>query len=105
MPASRNESSALGDGLSNRQVTMISIAGIIGAGLFIGSANAIATTGPAILLSYAITGVLVLLVMRMLGEMAVLNPDSGSFSTYATKALGPWAGFTIGWLYWWFWCY
>ena len=103
MPASRNESSALGDGLSNRQVTMISIAGIIGAGLFIGSANAIATTGPAILLSYAITGVLVLLVMRMLGEMAVLNPDSGSFSTYATKALGPWAGFTIGWLYWWFW--
>lgn len=94
---------SLGDGLSNRQVGMISIAGIIGAGLFVGSANAIATAGPAVLLSYAMTGVLVLLVMRMLGEMAVLQPDSGSFSTYAAKAIGPWAGFTIGWLYWWFW--
>lgn len=41
--------------------------------------------------------------MRMLGEMAVLEPDTGSFSTYARKAIGPWAGFTIGWLYWWFW--
>ncbi|WP_147196138.1 amino acid permease [Pantoea sp. MBD-2R] len=95
--------SSLGDGLSSRQVTMISVAGIIGAGLFIGSASAIATAGPAILVSYALTGFLVLLVMRMLGEMAVMHPDSGSFSTYAARALGPWAGFTIGWLYWWFW--
>ena len=82
---------------------MISIAGIIGAGLFIGSSNAIASAGPAILISYAMTGLLVLLVMRMLGEMAVAKPDSGSFSTYAGEAIGPWAGFTIGWLYWWFW--
>ncbi|MEL0637731.1 amino acid permease [Marinomonas sp. TI.3.20] len=66
-------------------------------------ANAISTTRPAILISYALTGLLVLLVMRMLGEMAVSNPDSGSFSTYAARAIGPWAGFTIGWLYWWFW--
>ena len=95
--------STLGDGLSSRQITMISIAGIIGAGLFIGSASAIATAGPAILISYVLTGFLVLLVMRMLGEMAVMQPDSGSFSTYASRALGPWAGFTIGWLYWWFW--
>ncbi|MFK3908759.1 amino acid permease [Pseudomonas monteilii] len=90
-------------GLTGRQVSMISIAGIIGAGLFIGSSNAIATAGPAILISYALTGLLVLLVMRMLGEMAIANPNSGSFSTYASEAIGPWAGFTIGWLYWWFW--
>ncbi|WP_434771377.1 amino acid permease [Pseudomonas entomophila] len=94
---------ALQHGLNARQVSMISIAGIIGAGLFIGSSNAIATAGPAILISYAMTGLLVLLVMRMLGEMAIANPNSGSFSTYASEAIGPWAGFTIGWLYWWFW--
>ncbi|HEN8707498.1 amino acid permease [Pseudomonas putida] len=94
---------SLQHGLTSRQVSMISIAGIIGAGLFIGSSNAIASAGPAILVSYAMTGLLVLLVMRMLGEMAVANPDSGSFSTYAGQAIGPWAGFTIGWLYWWFW--
>ncbi|MFJ4065952.1 amino acid permease [Pseudomonas sp. NPDC089996] len=98
-----NKNAALQHGLTSRQVSMISIAGIIGAGLFIGSSKAIASAGPAILISYAMTGLLVLLVMRMLGEMAVANPNSGSFSTYAAEAIGPWAGFTIGWLYWWFW--
>ncbi|NCI76979.1 amino acid permease [Acinetobacter kanungonis] len=93
----------LGEGLKSRQVTMITIGGIIGAGLFIGSSSAIATAGPAIIISYALTGLLVFLVMRMLGEMAVMQPDTGSFSTYAANAIGPWAGFTIGWLYWWFW--
>lgn len=96
-------SSTLSASLSNRQVTMITIGGMIGAGLFIGSASAIQVAGPAILISYALTGILVFLVMRMLGEMAVLQPDSGSFSTYAASAIGPWAGFSIGWLYWWFW--
>lgn len=98
-----HESSKLSASLSNRQVTMITIGGMIGAGLFIGSASAIQVAGPAILISYALTGILVFLVMRMLGEMAVLQPDSGSFSTYAANAIGPWAGFSIGWLYWWFW--
>lgn len=89
--------------LSSRQVGMITIGGIIGAGLFIASASAINTIGPTILFSYMIVGILVFLVMRMLGEMAVLHPDSGSFSVYAEKTLGHWAGFTTGWLYWWFW--
>ena len=89
--------------LSDRQVSMITIGGIIGAGLFIVSASAINTIGPAVLISYMITGLLCFFVMRMLGEMAILNPNSGSFSTYATKALGHWAGFTVGWLYWWYW--
>lgn len=82
---------------------MLSIAGIIGAGLFIGSGHAITVAGTAVILAYLTAGALVVLVMRMLGEMAVASPDTGSFSTYADKAIGPWAGFTIGWLYWWFW--
>jgi GABA permease len=45
----------------------------------------------------------VVLVMRMLGEMSAANPTSGSFSAHADRALGPWAGFSIGWLYWFFW--
>lgn len=93
----------LGEGLSNRHITMISIGGVIGAGLFVGSSAAIAKAGPAAILAYMITSILVFFVMRMLGEMVVTQPDTGSFSTYARKAIGPWAGFTIGWLYWWFW--
>lgn len=100
---SGNNSNDLAQGLKQRHVTMLSIAGVIGAGLFVGSGHAIAAAGPAVLLAYAAAGTLVVLVMRMLGEMAVASPDTGSFSTYADRAIGRWAGFTIGWLYWWFW--
>jgi len=93
----------LDQGLKPRHITMLSIAGVIGAGLFVGSGHAIAEAGPAVLLAYAAAGTLVVLVMRMLAEMAVASPDTGSFSTYADRAIGHWAGFTIGWLYWWFW--
>ena len=93
----------LGTSLKPRHITMISIAGVIGAGLFVGSKNAIKEAGPAVLISYFLAGTLVVLVMRMLGEMATANPDTGSFSVYSDRALGPWAGFSVGWLYWWFW--
>src|SRR3546814_5709274 len=72
----------------------------IGAGLFLGSGVGIAAAGPAILVSYALAGVIVILVMRMLAEMASARPASGSFSVYAEEALGPWAGFLLGWRYW-----
>ncbi|MEN1968702.1 amino acid permease [Lentibacillus sp. N15] len=89
--------------LTTRHIGMISIAGVIGAGLFIGSGAVIHTTGPAAVISYSFAGLLVVLLMRMLGEMSAAYPTSGSFSTYAREAIGPWAGFTIGWLYWFFW--
>jgi GABA permease len=98
-----NGAGTLGTSLKPRHITMISIAGVIGAGLFVGSANAIKEAGPAVLISYFLAGTLVVLVMRMLGEMATANPDTGSFSVYSDRALGGWAGFSVGWLYWWFW--
>ncbi|MEU0842619.1 amino acid permease [Streptomyces sp. NPDC005962] len=100
--SSHGSGTQLTQGLKSRQITMISIGGVIGAGLFVGSSNAIATAGPAVLISFLAAAALVVLVMQMLGEMAVANPDTGSFSTYADRALGRWAGFSIGWLYWWF---
>jgi L-asparagine transporter-like permease len=95
--------SELSRSLRPRHLTMISIGGIIGAGLFVGSSAAIAATGPAIILSYLLTGVLILLVMRMLGEMAVALPNVRAFTEFARVGLGPWAGFVAGWLYWYFW--
>ncbi|MET7493421.1 amino acid permease [Streptomyces sp900116325] len=96
-------SDGLQAGLKNRHLSMIAIGGVIGAGLFVGSGAGIAAAGPAILLSYALVGLMVVFVMRMLGEMAAARPSSGSFSAYADHALGRWAGFSIGWLYWFFW--
>jgi GABA permease len=93
----------LRQGLSQRQLSMIAMGGVIGAGLFVGSGVVIRDTGPAAFLTYSICGLLIILVMRMLGEMAAANPSTGSFADYAGKALGGWAGFSVGWLYWYFW--
>ncbi|KAB2332246.1 amino acid permease [Cytobacillus depressus] len=89
--------------LKSRHMSMIALGGVIGAGLFVGSGAAIHKTGPGILVSYAIAGTLVFLIMRLLGEMATANPTSGSFSEYARDTIGPWAGVTVGWLYWFQW--
>ncbi len=90
-------------GLSQRQLNMIALGGVIGAGLFVGSGVIIGETGPGAFITYALCGVLVVMVMRMLGEMATANPSTGSFADYARQALGGWAGFSVGWLYWYFW--
>ncbi|MFD8146568.1 amino acid permease [Streptomyces sp. NPDC059708] len=92
--------SPLGGGLKQRHLSMIALGGVIGAGLFVGSGAGIAAAGPSIVLAYAVSGVLVMFVMRMLGEMSAANPASGSFSVHAERAIGPWAGFTAGWMFW-----
>jgi GABA permease len=90
-------------GLKMRHMTMISLGGIIGAGLFVGTGPILNQAGPATILTYLLTGIILILIMRMLGEMAVAQPTVGSFSDYGRMALGNWAGFSIGWLYWYFW--
>src|SRR5215468_4172603 len=99
-PSQQNE---LSRSLRPRHVSMITIGGIIGAGLFVGSSVAIAAAGPAIIVSYVLTGLLILLIMRMLGEMAVDMPQVRSFTEFTRAGLGNWAGFSVGWLYWYFW--
>ncbi|THA26405.1 amino acid permease [Streptomyces sp. RKND-216] len=94
----------LSHGLKQRHLSMIALGGVIGAGLFVGSGTAIAAAGPAAILAYAASGLLVMLVMRMLGEMSAAHPSSGSFSTHAERAIGPWAGFTVGWIFWFLLC-
>jgi GABA permease len=93
----------LQQGLKRRHMTMISLGGIIGAGLFVGTGPILNQAGPATILTYLFTGCILILIMRMLGEMAVALPTVGSFSDYGRMALGNWAGFSIGWLYWYFW--
>ena len=87
-------------GLKNRHLQMIALGGAIGTGLFYGSASTIALAGPAITLAYLFGGTIIFLIMRMLGEMAVEEPVSGSFSYYAAKYWGAFPGFLSGWNYW-----
>lgn len=89
--------------LKSRHVSMIAIGGIIGAGLFVGSSSSIAQVGPAVVMSYGLAGLVVLMVMRMMAEMAALRPGLGAFTELVREVLGPRAGFVCGWLYWYFW--
>lgn len=94
------DSPKLHAGLTQRQISMMGLGGAIGAGLFVGSGQAISIAGPAVLLSYLIAGTVVIVIMSMLAEMVAADPSSGAFSTFAHKAMGSSAGSTVGWLYW-----
>ena len=79
---------------------MMGLGSAVGAGLFLGVGLGIQISGTSVLISYAVAGALIALVMWMLGEMAAARPSLGSFSTYAGQAFGHWARFTMGWIYW-----
>lgn len=86
--------------LKNRHLQMIALGAAVGTGLFFGSAKSIHLTGPSIILSYILGGIVIYIIMRALGEMTVDNPNSGAFSEYASQYIGPYAGFISGWSAW-----
>lgn len=94
-----SQHSTLQRGLNTRHIRFLALGSAIGTGLFYGSATAIKMAGPSVILAYIIAGIAIYIVMRALGEMAVHNPVSGSFSHYASQYIGPLAGFTTGWTY------
>ncbi len=97
---SQQHSEQLKRGLKNRHIQLIALGGAIGTGLFLGSASVIQSAGPGIILGYAIAGFIAFLIMRQLGEMVVEEPVAGSFSHFAYKYWGGFAGFASGWNYW-----
>ncbi len=94
------ESQKLQRGLQNRHIQLIALGGAIGTGLFLGIGPAAVLAGPSVILGYALAGVIAFFIMRQLGEMVVEEPVSGSFSHFAYKYWGPFAGFSSGWNYW-----
>lgn len=87
-------------GLKNRHIQLIAMGGAVGTGLFLGSASVLQVAGPSMILGYAIGGLIAFLIMRQLGEMIVSEPVAGSFSHFAYKYWGNFAGFLAGWNYW-----
>ena len=86
--------------LTPRHITFMALGMCIGAGLFLGSASTIKLAGPSVLFAYLFGGAMIFVIMRALGEMAAHEPIAGSFSAYAHKYLGPFAGYLTGWNYW-----
>ena len=101
MNLQQNNKQELQRTMKARHLFMISLGGVIGSGLFLGSGYTISHAGPAgAVLSYIVGGFIMFLTMICLGELSVAMPVSGSFQTYTTKFIGPGTGFALGWLYW-----
>ncbi|WP_306317466.1 MULTISPECIES: amino acid permease [unclassified Streptomyces] len=83
--------------LKSRHIQMIAIGGAIGTGLFYGSGSAVATAGPAIVVTYAVASLAIYFIMRALGEMSVEEPVSGAYISYANRYIHRFAGFLNGW--------
>ncbi|KAI2637344.1 amino acid permease [Xylaria nigripes] len=95
-----HESAALKTDLRGRHMQMIAIGGAIGAGLFIGSGSALHNGGPAsLVIGYLVIGVMLLMTMQALGELAVMYPVNGAFYTYIVRFVDPSWGFAMGWQY------
>lgn len=94
------EGTKLKRGLQNRHIQLIALGGAIGTGLFLGIGPAAVLAGPSVILGYALAGIIAFFIMRQLGEMVVEEPVSGSFSHFANKYWGSFAGFASGWNYW-----
>lgn len=87
--------------MKSRHLFMMSLGGIIGTGLFLGSGYSIGEAGPAgAILAYLVGGLLMYLAMVCLGELSIVMPVSGSFQAHATRFIGPATGFVVGWVYW-----
>lgn len=97
------ESKQLTRGLKPRHIELIALGGTIGVGLFMGSASTIKWAGPSVLLAYLLAGIIMFFVMRIMGEMLVVEPVTGSFATFAHKYISPLAGFLTAWSYWFLW--
>ncbi|CAI0998109.1 amino acid permease [Serratia quinivorans] len=100
MDGQQHDGDQLKRGLKNRHIQLIALGGAIGTGLFLGIAQTIKMAGPSVILGYAIGGFIAFLIMRQLGEMVVEEPVAGSFSHFAYKYWGNFAGFASGWNYW-----
>lgn len=83
--------------LTARQMQMIALGGTIGVGLFMGASTTIKWTGPSVLIAYGIAGLLLYLIMRALGEMLYVDPDTGSFAKFATEYMHPIFGYLTAW--------
>ncbi|KAJ5157915.1 uncharacterized protein N7482_009015 [Penicillium canariense] len=85
-------------GLHQRHIQMIALAGTIGTGLFLGSGRAIATAGPlGAFLAYSIIGLAVSSVVFGVGEMGALAPLNGGVIRYAEIFCDPALAFANGW--------
>ncbi|SMR54229.1 unnamed protein product [Zymoseptoria tritici ST99CH_1A5] len=98
MDAEFDEVKLVKQGLHQRHIQMIALAGTIGTGLFLGSGRAIANAGPlGAFLGYTVIGLTVCSVVLAVGEMGALVPLSGAIIRFPGFFVDPALAFANGW--------
>ncbi len=99
-PQSKPNHQAFQRDLTSPTLTLLTIGGIMGSGLFLASGIAIHTAGPAVLGLFVVAAVAMYFEITALAEMSIASPSPGSFLVYAELVLGPGWAFVSGWIFW-----
>lgn len=100
------EHNELKQGIQNWQVAFIGIGGVIGSCYFLGMGGPISAMGPAVIIAFAVTGLIVYGTMICYAELLVNIPRGGSFVAYTSEFVSPTVSTGFGWAFWFNWvCY
>lgn len=84
--------------LQPRHIMFMAMGGVIGTGIFKGSAETIGLAGPGVIFTYIFAGLLLLVVMAAMTEMATVYPGR-NMKDFVREAFGERLSFVMGWLY------
>ena len=93
-----NQNETLQKRLLPRHITMMAMGGAIGTGIFKGSAETVTLAGPGVILTYVFAGLLLLVVMGAIAEMALVYPNT-NMKGFIHRAFGKRVSFVVGWMY------
>jgi APA family basic amino acid/polyamine antiporter len=86
--------------LSLFDVTNLVIGAIIGADIYVASSFGAGFPGPFSLVVWMVAGLIAIVIALCFAQCAMMLPKVGGPYAYATRALGPFAGFIVGWSLW-----
>ena len=95
-----SESNDLKRNLGLFSVTMLGIGATIGAGVFVLTGYAIGEAGPAVILAFALNGVLAIIVSVNYMELSTAMPKAGGSFFWVSEIIGRKTGFFTGWIGW-----
>ena len=81
-------------------ITMIGVGAMIGAGIFVLTGIAAGTAGPALILAFALNGVITVLTAMVYAELGSAIPEAGGGYLWVKEGLPGPNGFLAGWMSW-----
>ncbi|MGH7559104.1 MAG: amino acid permease [Gemmatimonadota bacterium] len=81
-------------------ITMVGVGAMIGAGIFVLTGIAAGEAGPALILAFALNGVVTLLTGMVYAELGSAIPEAGGGYLWVKEGMPAWNAFMAGWMSW-----